>query len=218
MKLTIRYDELKVRYIDDSTCVLKPHSNEEIYIPAAVVKARASDVWQPLNTGERNKITWKDHLVDEIDSRRMGWVYYYPTTYKNNGFYYKIRADLYYEKPAKDGLDMCPVVTVPNDMADAFYANLRKKSAYKDKIYYNQAPVSRLMRRALPNVIEGAEFPITPICIWLKTGAFVEQHPMSKWLEEYSDYTRHMSVILECIIENHTCFIAMKHIAIDSSK
>lgn len=217
MKLSIRYDELKVRYTEDA-CILKNYSNEEIYIPAPVVMKLATDEWLPLNTGEKKKISWKDYLVDEVDNKGMGWVWYYPLDYNKNGYYYKIRADLYFEKPAKDGLDMCPVVTVANEMADAFYDNLKKKTAYKDKIYYNKAPNSRLVKKALPSKVSGDMFNITPICVWLKTGAYVDKHPIEKWLDEYSDYTRHMSVILECTIENYTCFIAMKHITIDTSK
>ncbi len=47
MKLSIRYDELKVRYTED-VCILKNYSNEEICIPAPVIMKLATDEWLPL--------------------------------------------------------------------------------------------------------------------------------------------------------------------------
>lgn len=212
MKLTIRYDELKVRYLSNDVAILRTQAGEDIYIPTAIIEKLKADEWLPLNTGEKRKLSWKDYLVDEINGKH-GWVWYYPTTYKSNGFYYKIRADLYYE-----GETMCPEISVANDMADAFYDNMKKKSEFKDKVYYNKAPDSRLVRKALPSKVSGDMFNIIPIAIWLKTGDYVETMSLDKWQEEYSDWTRHMAVVLECLIENKTCFIAMKHIKIDTTK
>lgn len=211
MEITIRYDELKVRYINENVIVLKNSFSEEIYLPRKVLNNKGKQ-WVPLNAGEKQKVRWKDYLVDEIQNN-YGWVWYYPTDYKKSGFYYKIRADVYFD----DGI-MCPAIEVPNDMADSFYKNLTKNKEYKSKVFFNKAPNDKFIQSANPSKIEGNSIKIKPICIWLKTGVFVEAMSVEKWLDEYMDYTKHLAVILEGMIENEICFIQMKHLTINCKK
>ncbi len=210
----IRYDTVKVKadLTLEIVTLSKLHdiwssNSDNIYLPLGVLAANSLMRYKPHNTGEKNPITYKGYYVDEIDDG-IGYRYFYPTTYKDIGIFYKINADDYYETTVFPNVNQKPTLNDDYLMAELYSQRLDRNY----RITKEKAPdylIEKSKKQVIPKELEGKDLVMRVSCLHVKTEGEDMEIPIKNWMSWIDDLD---DAVAEGEINGMFCFVPLRHL------
>lgn len=214
MPFCIRYDTVKVKanLALEIVTLSKLHdiwssNSDDIHLPLGVLAANSLMRYKPHNTGEKDSISYKGYFVDEIDDG-IGYRFFYPTTYKDTGIFYKINADDYYENT------LFPNVNIKATLNDDYLMHTLydERVSRNYRIIKEKAPdylIEKTNKQVIPKELDGKELVMNVSCLHVKTEEEDMEIPIKNWMSWIHDLD---DAVAEGEINGMFCFVPLWHL------